>query len=104
MAPWGNAGRRWSFVFDGEDFTDKYPMWLSDNSIVQQKIDDADIEHSVLIIPALPDIVTDNHFGKRIPGKRQGFVFRSDLCLIFHGVSRLDIGFFAASYWTAVLF
>ena len=46
----------------------------SQKSVVQQKVDDADIEDAALIIPTLTDVMAYNDFREGITGQRKRLV------------------------------
>ena len=68
----------------------------SNKRVVQQKVDDADIEDAVLIIPTLTNIMAHNDLREGITGQCERLVFGDRLFLRSQSIGRLNIGLFAA--------
>ena len=68
----------------------------SNKCVVQQKVDDADIEDAVLIIPAFTNIMAHNDLREGIAGQCERLVFGDCLFLRSQSIGRLNIGLFAA--------
>ena len=64
----------------------------SDKHIIQQEVDDADIENTVVIIPTLANVMTHDNLRKRIAGQREGLVFGDCLFLGPQCVGGLNVG------------
>ena len=62
---------------------------------IQKEIQHADIQHTVIIVPPLADIVPDDDFGEGVAGQSEGPVLDLRLLLIRQGVGGLDIDFLA---------
>ena len=68
----------------------------SDECVVQQEVDNADIENAVVVIPTLADIVTHNDLRKRVTGERKGLILGDGLFLGSQRIGRLNISLLAA--------
>ena len=68
----------------------------SDKRVIQQKVDDANIEDAVVIIPTLTNVMTHDDLREGITGQREGFVFRDCLFLCSQSVGGLNVGLLAA--------
>ena len=80
------------------DFCGAVPTKLnSDNRIVQQKVNDADVQNAGIIIPAFANVMPDHDFWKRVSGQTEWLIFRDRFFLRFQCVGGLNIGLFAAT-------
>ena len=68
----------------------------SDKRVIQQKVDDANIEDAVVIIPTLTNVMTHDDLRERITGQRKRLILGDRLFLRSQRVGRLNIGFLAA--------
>ena len=68
----------------------------SNNTLIQKKIDNPNIQYTVFIIPALAYIMANNDLGEGIAGQCKRLVFGFCLGCIMQSVGGLDISLFAA--------
>ena len=64
--------------------------------VVQQKVNNADIENAIVIIPTLADVVPHNDLGEGIPGERKRLILCKRLFLRTKCIGRLNINLLAA--------
>ena len=68
----------------------------SNNTFIQKKINNPNIQYPIVIIPALTYIVAYNDFGEGIAGQSKRLVLSFRLSCIVKGIGRLNISLFAA--------
>ena len=70
-------------------------VYESDKRVIQQKVDDADIEDAVVIIPALANVMAYDNLWEGITGKGERLVLGDCLFLCSQSVGGLNVGFLA---------
>ena len=68
----------------------------SNNTLIQKKIDNPNIQYPVIIIPAFAYIMAHNDLGEGIAGQCKGLVFGFCFSCIVQSIGGLDISLFAA--------
>ena len=63
-----------------------------DKRVIQQKVDDADIENSIVVIPTLANVMAHDDLRERIAGQREGLIFGDCLLLGLQCVGGLNVG------------
>ena len=70
---------------------------LLKQAIVKEKVDNPNVQNSVIIIPSFPYIMAHDDFGEGIAGQGKWFHFSIGFRWVFHSVGRLNIYLFSAS-------